>query len=116
VTRRQQVHADPFAWEVAEHEEQLTRLWSALYAARAELLAVERLTSLGAARSDLVHAAVTAAWRWAAVRAETLGYSSAYASDAGTSDMSVDALVALAGWTLPLTDAQASRLTEAVLG
>jgi hypothetical protein len=113
VTVRQPVPADPFAWEVTEHEEQLARLWSAIYAAHAELLAVERLVSLGADRLDLLRAAVTAAWRWAVVRAEAISYLSAYAPEP---DTSVENLVALAGWTPKLTDAQASRLTEAAAG
>lgn len=113
VTVRQPVPADPFAWEVTEQEEQLTRLWSALYAARAELLAVERLVSLRAGRPDLVRAAVTAAWRWATARAEAIGYTAAYDPD---SDTSADDLLALAGWTPRLTEAQASRLTEAAAG
>jgi hypothetical protein len=110
VTTRQPVSADPFAWEVAEHEEQLSRLWSALYAARAELLAVERLISLEADRMDIITTAVTAAWRWAAARAEAISYTTAFAPDADTGP---DELVALAGWTPALTAAQASRLTEA---
>lgn len=112
-TVRQSIPADPFAWEVTEHEEQLTRLWSALYAARAELLAVERLVSLQVDRIDLIHAAVTAAWRWAAARAEAISYTSAYAPD---SELPVDQLLALAGWTPALAAAQASRLTEAAAG
>jgi len=113
VTVRQPVPADPFAWEVTEHEEQLARLWSALYAARAELLAVERLVSLRADRIDLMHAAVTAAWRWATARAEAIGYNAAYAPDSSTS---IEDLLALAGWTPELADEQASRLTEAATG
>jgi len=113
VAVRQSVPADPFAWEVTEHEEQLTRLWSALYAARAELLAVERLVSLRAGRTDLIHAAVTAAWSWAAARAEAISYTSAYAPD---SELPFDQLLALAGWTPALAEAQASRLTEAAAG
>jgi hypothetical protein len=111
VTERQPVQPDPFAWEVAEHEEQLSRLWSAIYAARAELLAVERLISLGADRIDTSHTAVTAAWRWAVARAEAIGYTTAFAPD-----LNVDDLVALSGWTPALTEAQASRLTEAASG
>jgi hypothetical protein len=108
---RQPVHADPFAWEVTEHEEQLSRLWSAIYAARAELLSVERLISLEADRMDITDTAVTAAWRWAVARAEAIGYTAAFAPD-----LAVDWLVALAGWTPELTLAQASRLTEAATG
>jgi hypothetical protein len=113
VTQRQPVQADPFAWEVAEHEEQLSRLWSAIYAARAELLAVERLISLCADRLDIIRTAVTAAWRWAAARAEAISYTTAFAPELETS---VDELVALAGWTPELTEAQFSRLTEAATG
>lgn len=107
---RQPVPADPFAWEVAENEEQLSRLWSAIYAARAELLAVERLISLHVDQLDVVATAVTAAWRWAAARAEAINYTTAFAPDLETS---VDELVALTGWTPSLCPAQAARLTEA---
>ncbi|MGH3937776.1 MAG: hypothetical protein ACRDTG_03950 [Pseudonocardiaceae bacterium] len=112
-TERQPVQADPFAWEVAEHEEQLSRLWSAIYAARAELLAVERLISLRAERATVLRAAVTAAWRWAVARAEAIGYTTAFAPEL---ESSVDDLVALAGWTPALTSAQVSRLTGAAAG
>lgn len=112
-TKRQPVQADPFAWEVAEHEEQLSRLWSAIYAARAELLSVERLISLGTNRADTVRVAVTAAWRWAAARAEAISYTTAFAPDAETT---ADELVILAGWTPKLTPSQASRMTEAAAG
>ncbi|MGH3753727.1 MAG: hypothetical protein ACRDRP_13720 [Pseudonocardiaceae bacterium] len=111
VTTRQPVIADPFAWEVTEHEEQLSLLWSAIYAARAELLAAERLISLRADRTDVIRAAVTAAWRWAAARAEAISYTTAFAPD-----LAVDELVALAGWAPALTAGQASRLTEAAAG
>lgn len=113
VAVRQLVPADPFAWEVTEHEGQLLRLWSALYAARAELLAVERMISLQAGQIDLTHAAVTAAWRWGAARAEAISYANAYDS---ASDVPLADLLALAGWTPTLTDAQASKLTEAAAG
>jgi hypothetical protein len=113
ITGRQSIQADPFAWEVAEHEEQFSRLWSAIYAARAELLAVERLISLQADRTDILRTAVTAAWRWAGARAEAISYTTAFAPEL---EASVDELVALAGWAPALTSAQASRLTEAATG
>jgi hypothetical protein len=111
VAERQPVQPDPFVWEVVEHEEQLSRLWSAIYAARAELLAVERLVSLHADRTDIVRTAVTAAWRWAGARAEAIGYTAAFAPD-----LDVAGLIGLAGWTPSLTEAQASRLVEAASG
>lgn len=110
---RQPVQADPFAWEVAEHEEQLSRLWSAIYAARAELLAVERLISLRVDRLEVINTTVTAAWRWATARAEAISYATACTPDLGCP---VDEMVALAGWTPPLSPAQASLLTEAAAG
>ncbi|MEC3998636.1 hypothetical protein VSR01_36190 [Actinacidiphila sp. DG2A-62] len=110
---RQPVQADPFAWEVAEREEQLSRLWSAIYAARAELLAVERLISLDAARADVVRAAVTAAWRWSAARAQAIDCAIAFDPDLNASP---DEWVALAGWVPRLTDTQVSLLTEAASG
>lgn len=109
-SERQPITTDPFAWAVAEHEEQLTRMWSAIYASRAELLAVERLISLDADRLDLITTAVTAAWRWAVARAEVISYTTAFAPELETSP---DELITLAGWTPALTPAQTSRLTEA---
>ncbi|HEX6402022.1 MAG TPA: hypothetical protein VF003_02475 [Pseudonocardiaceae bacterium] len=88
-------------------------MWSAIYAARAELLAVERLISPRADRLEVITTAVTAAWRWAAARAEAISYATAFAP---ALECPVDELVALAGWTPPLSPAQASRLTEAAAG
>lgn len=88
-------------------------MWSALYNARAELLAVERLISLEMDRTDIIATAVTAAWRWAAARAEAISYTTAFGSDVETSP---DELIALAGWVPALTPAQLSRLTEAAAG
>lgn len=113
VTSRQLVLADPFAWAIAEHEEHLSRLWSAIYAARAELLTVERLISLDINRLDVITTAVTAAWRWSAARAEAISYTTAFTPEP---QASVDELVALAGWTPNLTPAQESLLTEAAAG
>jgi hypothetical protein len=113
VSERQPVQADPFAWEVSEHEEHLSRLWSAIYAAHAELLAVERLISLRADRMDIIQTVVTAAWRWATARAEAISYTTAFSPEPGTS---ADELAALAGWTPNLTETQVSRLTEAAIG
>jgi hypothetical protein len=112
-TSRQPVAADPFAWEVTEQEEQLCRTWAAIYALRTELLGLERQISLRSDRTDLGYKAVTAAWRWALARTEALTYAAATGADdpeAITND-----LVALAGWTPPLTSAQAVRLTHAAV-
>jgi hypothetical protein len=111
IAERQPVQPDPFVWEVVEHEEHLSRLWSAIYAARAELLAVERLISLRADRTDIIRTAVTAAWRWAGACAEAIGYTAEFAPD-----LDAAALVGMAGWTPSLAEAQASRLVEAASG
>ncbi|MGH3778718.1 MAG: hypothetical protein ACRDRR_23775 [Pseudonocardiaceae bacterium] len=106
---RQTVPADSFAWEVAEHEEALSRLWAAIYAARAELLAVARLLSFGADRQQVIRQAVTAAWRWAQASLEATSYAGAFGAD----EVGAHDLVALAGWTPPVTAEQANRLRQA---
>lgn len=115
VSGRQVVPTDPFAWEVAEHEEALSRLWGAIYVSHAELLAVERLLSLGADRREITAQAVTATWRWAQASIETTGYAAAFgtgpADEAGSRD-----LVALAGWTPPLAPELEARLRTAAAG
>lgn len=112
-TDRQPVAADPFAWEVAEHEEALSRLWAAIYALRAELLAVERLVSFGADQQQVIQQAVTAAWRWALVSTDAASYADAFGADATGGEVSAHDLVALAGWTPPLSSEQQSRLLAA---
>jgi hypothetical protein len=89
-------------------------LWSAVYAARAELLKVERLISLRVDRIDILYTAVTAAWRWASARVEAISYTTAFAPR--QLETSVAELVAMAGWAPPLTETQTSRLTEAAAG
>ncbi|MGH3511403.1 MAG: hypothetical protein ACRDQV_11800 [Pseudonocardiaceae bacterium] len=110
----QTVPADPFSWELAEHEEALTRLWAAIYAARAELLAVARLLSFDADRQQVIGQMVTAAWRWAQASLEATSYTRAFGTD--TDEVSADDFVALAGWTPPVTDGQAARLRQAAAG
>lgn len=116
---RERVGADPFAWEVAEQEEALTRVWSAIYALRAELLAVERLISLELDNQQVTTHAVTAAWRWALASTGTRTYTAAFASDPATTDDDASSgraaaeLLALAGWTPPLTSDQERRLRDA---
>ena len=111
---RQTVPADPFAWEVAEHEEALSRLWAAIYAARAELLAVERLVSFGTDRQQVIRQAVTAAWRWAQAGLEATSYAGAFGTH--PDEVSAHDLVVLAGWTPPVTAEQAARLRQAAAG
>ncbi len=120
-TGRERVGADPFAWEVAEQEEALTRVWSAIYALRAELLAVERLISLDLDDQQVITHAVTAAWRWALASTATRTYTAAFPSDPATDDDASSSrtaveLLALAGWTPTLTSAQERRLRDAAAG
>jgi hypothetical protein len=110
-TGRQTVPADPFAWEVAEHEEVLCKLWAAIYAARAELLATQRLLSFGADRQQVIRQAVTAAWRWAQASLEAISYVGTFGVD--TEEVSAHDLVALAGWAPPVTAEQAAWLRRA---
>jgi hypothetical protein len=120
-TERQAVPADPFAWEVTEQEEALARVWSAIYALRAELLAIERLVSLDADRQQVIAHIVTAAWRWALASTAATDYATAFSSTSGTSsdderERTAAELVALAGWVPPLWPAQQERLRAAVAG
>lgn len=125
-TGRERVGADPFAWEVAEREEALTRVWSAIYALRAELLAVERLISLNLDGQQIVAQAVTAAWRWALASIATHTYTTAFdpgptdsdtsAEDDVTGNRAATQLLALAGWTPTLTTAQQRQLRAAASG
>jgi len=115
-TGRQPVPADPFAWELAEQEEALCRLWAAIYALRAELLAVERLMSLGADRQRVVGQAVTAAWRWGRASAEASDCVSAFGAGEWNGGGSVPELLALAGWAPELSADQRTRLIQAAGG
>jgi hypothetical protein len=110
---RQTVPADPFAWEVAEQEESFARAWSAIYALRAELVAVERLISLGAELQQIIGHAVTAAWRWALASAEATAYAAAFGTADGDPVRTAHDLVSLAGWAPSLTAVQAERLRAA---
>lgn len=112
-SERQLVPADPFAWEVVDHEEALCRVWATIYALRAELLSIERLISLGADRQQVICQAVTAAWRWCLASAEVTGYVAAFDADNPTGGVSPRELLAGAGWTPPLTPEQESRLRGA---
>jgi hypothetical protein len=120
-TGRERVGADPFAWEVAEQEEALTRVWSALYALRAELLAVERLISLDLDDQQIIAHTVTAAWRWALASTAAHTYTAAFGATPGASagehrELAAAELVALAGWTPALTEVQQQRLRAAAAG
>jgi hypothetical protein len=111
--RRRLLPSDVFAWEAVEHEEALTRLWAAVYALRAELLAVERQVSMGDAEESAA-AADAALWRLGQLHAAARRYRGAYGGallphgEAAPHD-----LAALAGWTPRLPPIQAALLADA---
>ncbi|MFW5415929.1 hypothetical protein J0910_04810 [Nocardiopsis sp. CNT-189] len=107
--------ADVFAWELAEHETQLSRVWASIYALRAELLTLGRMAAMGAGRQEIIRQSVTAAWRYGVLRADVGDYFDAYPSGGfgALADASADDLVALAGWTPPLGADDIDKLTRA---
>ncbi|GAA3729600.1 hypothetical protein HDA32_000009 [Spinactinospora alkalitolerans] len=110
-----QLPRDVFAWELTEHEEQLARVWAAIYALRSELLALDRMASMGEGFQEISRQAVTAAWRYGLLRAEAERYRGSYppGSFGALGDLSVDDVVALAGWVPPLKDEHITKLTRA---
>ncbi len=111
-TSRQAVPADVFAWEVAEHEEALARLWSAVYTLRAELLATERALSMDMRPQTVTRQRLTAAWRFARLHVDALHYLALYGTDLdGTGrDFTAADMTALAGWTPPLSETDLDEL------
>lgn len=109
---RRRLPADVFAWEAAEHEEALTRLWACVYALRAELLAVERQVSMGDTEAALT-TADTALWRYGQLQAEARRYRTAYGAallpdgTAGPHE-----LAALAGWAPRLSQTDTALLAD----
>ncbi|MFC9085983.1 hypothetical protein [Nocardiopsis dassonvillei] len=115
VRGRTPLPADVFAWELGEHEEQLSRVWAAIYALRAELLALDRMTAMAQARADISYQAATAAWRYGLLLAEVARYRDAYPPGAfgALADTSPEDLAALAGWVPPLAPEAIDALTRA---
>ncbi|MGH8901044.1 MAG: hypothetical protein ACRDYA_05025 [Egibacteraceae bacterium] len=113
-TARQAVPVDPFAWEVTEHEETLSRLWSAVYALRAELLAVDRLVSMDACTDKVIAAGEAALWRTGLLMMEAVRYTAAYGHALLGPDTQFQArdLIDLAGWTPGLTPEQRAQLVD----
>ncbi|MEU8138204.1 hypothetical protein [Streptodolium elevatio] len=100
--------ADVFAWEAAEHQHALARLWGAVYLLRAELLTVARLVSMDAPEAETNAAATAALWRHALVLAAAAEYRAAYGAallDTDDTSLGPDQIAAYAGWTPPLDPA-----------
>jgi hypothetical protein len=93
---------DMWAWEAAEHEEHIARLWAGVFALRAELLACERLTSFDPLGQDLRDAADAALWRTGQLHVAIRTYRRAYGARLLHGDVPPETLLGLAGWSPPL--------------
>lgn len=107
--------ADVFAWEAAEHERMLSKLWSAVYALRADLLDLARLVSMDAPDDDRHQAINAALWRYGQVLSEADEYRLAYGETLLHAETRLPprGLARLAGWIPPMQDAAADRLSAA---
>ncbi|NUR59380.1 MAG: hypothetical protein HOV87_12030 [Catenulispora sp.] len=103
VARPMPLPADMFAWEAVEHEEQLSRLWAAVYALRAELLACARWSSMDPGSGEHVDAAEAALWRLGQLHVEIRAYRRAYGARLLHGGIAPEHLVGMAGWTPELT-------------
>ncbi|MBO2451201.1 hypothetical protein J4573_29195 [Actinomadura barringtoniae] len=103
-----QLPEDVFAWEAAEHQEAIARLWAAVYGLRGELLRVARLVSMAVDQGEVVPAADAALWRHAMVLAVAEQYRAAYGSVLlhAATELGPTDIAAYAGWTPPLTEDQ----------
>lgn len=111
--RRRDLPRDVFAWEAAEHEEALTRLWACVYALRAELLAVERQASMGD-RGEATAASDAALWRYGQLQAQARRYRAAYGGALlPDGEAAPHQLAALAGWTPPLSPVESALVADA---
>jgi hypothetical protein len=106
--------ADVFAWEAAEHQHAIARLWGAVYLLRAELLTVACLVSMNAEDSELAASASGALWRHALVLAAAEHYRVAYGVVLlhAASELGPEGVAASAGWTPDLTVDQERVLVE----
>lgn len=97
--------ADVFAWEAAEHQHAIARLWGAVYLLRAELLTVARLVSMSAPADELAKSLNAALWRHALVLAASEQYRAAYGAVLLHAEtvLGPGQIAASAGWTPELT-------------
>ncbi|WP_344669858.1 hypothetical protein [Catenulispora yoronensis] len=105
---------DVFAWEAAEHQQAVARLWGTVYLLRAELLALARTVSMGARVEETDAALRYTLWRHAAVLAAAEDYRRAYGlvllhADTG---LGAEQIAGFAGWTPALSPAQCRTLTS----
>lgn len=97
---------DMWAWEAVEHEEHISRLWAAVYALRAELLACERVASFDPLNAELRDAADAALWRLGQLHVAIRTYRLAYGNRLLHGDVAPETLIGLAGWSPPLDPAE----------
>lgn len=97
---------DMWAWEAAEHEEHISRLWASVYALRAELLACARLASFDPLSAGLRDAADAALWRLGQLHVAISAYRRAYGNRLLHGDIAPETLIGLAGWSPPLDPAE----------
>jgi hypothetical protein len=107
---------DLWAWEAVEHEEQISRLWAAVYALRAELLACERLASFDPLGATMRDAADAALWRLGQMHAAVAAYRCAYGARLLHGGIAPEALISLAGWSQPLDPSEADLAREVADG
>ncbi len=108
--------ADVFAWEAAEHQHAITRLWGTVYLLRAELLTVARLVSMSAPTDELAMSLNAALWRHALVLAASEQYRAAYGTvllHAATA-LGPEQIASSAGWTPEFTADQERTLVKCV--
>lgn len=106
---------DVFAWELTEHEAQLSRVWASIYALRAELLTLDRVAAMGYDFHQISRQAITAAWRYGILRADIDDYLDAYPRGGfgALAESSPTELVALAGWVPSMSTEDIDKLIHA---
>ena len=109
---------DVFAWEAAEHDVLLSRLWARVYALRAELLDLARMASMDAGPEALRQGADAALWAYGRTLAAADTYQDAYGSTLLTAETRIAPreLARLAGWMPPLDTDTQDRITNALRG
>jgi len=105
IAQPQPLPEDMFAWEAVEHDEHMSRLWAAVFALRAELLACARLASMDPAGPEVTDCADAALWRAGQLHIVIRRYRRAYGSRLLHGNISPDVLLGLAGWSPNLSAA-----------
>lgn len=96
---------DALAWEAVEHEENMLRIWAAIYSLRSQLIRIQRLVSMGTSRATLHQESFKAFWLAAVLVDLGEKYRIAYGERLvqNDSEINLQDLVNLAGWTPALS-------------